>query len=734
MTPHRLLNPKNNRFLRSRLDWARLLQVAVLGSLTFSAPLSAQTTGAAVGGFMPGGRELFAIDFAQEPLGEFPKTLRHLRGSMEVVAKDGKRMLRASDSAEFLITLPEALPEHFTLEFDVITRADYSNEELAFEGTPAFNRGPASANVLWYRSDVSILGGREADNTYLQMPADLVAEIAGQPAEIRVDFNGPNLTLYTNGRRLVSMPDVKFVRGRVLRVFLGGHDTGANAVHLSRLRIADPSTSAPAVAQQQSALTGGTTGATGTTAAMAITGITANVNSLGSAWVTWNPLPVPASYVVLRWKTDDPTCCNAMSPPGQPLTGNGWQDGILTVPGTYAYRVIATTATGVISGEVSFVYRGPGTAVTDAVASGTATTGSTGTTTTGSGTTSSNVATSAGTSGGTGTTGTATAVAPTGATVLSPGVPLLTSPTSMATAIPVAQSSTPPAPAPSSPPPPAPSAAPATGRFSVVLTGFLLTKESFDDPLERDGRRNEGYGAAAVVTWDRKLNQQRSVRFLWTREYGDVRDGMPFPGRIKAGSASPQGGIWGGDRVPEGYDPAGAVLPAATEGRFPLLIWEGVLTAGVESIAVIPSVWERDTDTQGFDKYRSEWSTRSAGSMMKSTTIVSQTSKPVLTWGVIPFDAGETLGEMVAEMLIWPLGPMNIVAGVLGLSSDRPFGITKETTGGWLYQERVVVITQEKLASLPIGGGVTIPIQYNDPPDQTLGGALTLYLRVERIQ
>ena len=37
---------------------------------------------------------------------------------MEVVEKDGQRMLRASAASEFLITLPERLPARFTLEFD----------------------------------------------------------------------------------------------------------------------------------------------------------------------------------------------------------------------------------------------------------------------------------------------------------------------------------------------------------------------------------------------------------------------------------------------------------------------------------------------------------------------------------------------------------------------------------------------------------------------------------------
>ena len=695
MTLQGLPKADHHRFAHSRLNRARLLPLAALCSLGLTTTLPAQVAG----GFAPGGRELAAIDFTQAPLGELPTNLRQLRGSMTVVEKDGKRMLRATDNAEFLVSLPESLPEHFTLEFDLITRVDYNTEELGFEGTPAFNRGAGSANILWYRTDISVLGGREAGPAYIKMPADLAAEVAGQPAEVRVDFNGTRLRLYTNGRQLVDLPDVKFVRGRVLRVFLGGHDSGLNAVHLSRLRIADASTSAPAVAQQQSALTGGTT-------APAITGITANVNSLGAAWVTWNPLPVAATYVVLRWKADDPACCNAMSPPGQPLTGTGWQDGVLTTPGTYAYRVIATTATGVISGEVSFVYRGSGTTVGGAVASGT------------------------------GTTGTATAVAPTSATVLAPAVPLLTSPTTTATATPVTQPSTPPAPAPSSPPAPAPAPKPATGRYSIVLAGLMVTRESLDDALERDGKRNEVYGAAAVVAWDRSLNRLREFRFEKTREYGDVNQ---FPDRIKAGNASMQGGLSSGDRVPEGFDPAGAALPAATGSQFPLLLWEGDLTAGVEAIAVFPSVWERDTDASKFEKYRANWSNNSPSVLMNSETMTRQSSNAAVTASTFPLDPASAVGTGAGDMFVGALlgsigmpAEMLALPAVLGISFDRPFGVIQDGALGFMYQERVVLITQEKLSSVPVGGGVTVPIQYTEP--LSLGGALTLYLRIQRIR
>ena len=258
MSKKTLQGPKNCRKVRNRATWIRMLLTTVLCGIAAHATQAAE----AGGGFVPGGRELFSTDFSQAPLGGFPDTLRSIRGVMTVVDKDGKRMLRASDSAEFLVSLPERLPEHFTLEFELITRVDYNTEEIAFEGTPSFNRGPASANVLIYRTDVSVLGGREVGNAYVKIPADIAVELEGQPAEFQVDFNGSTVTLYANGRKITSVSETKFVRSRVLRIFLGGHDTKLNAVHLSRLRVADASAAAPVAAQQQSGLTGETPGTT----------------------------------------------------------------------------------------------------------------------------------------------------------------------------------------------------------------------------------------------------------------------------------------------------------------------------------------------------------------------------------------------------------------------------------------------------------------------------------------
>jgi len=52
-----------------------------------------------------------------------------------------------------------------------------------------------------------------------------------------VTFDGTEVKLYTNGQRLFTLADRRFMRSRVLRVFLGGQDEGDQAVYLAGLRI-----------------------------------------------------------------------------------------------------------------------------------------------------------------------------------------------------------------------------------------------------------------------------------------------------------------------------------------------------------------------------------------------------------------------------------------------------------------------------------------------------------------
>jgi hypothetical protein len=64
---------------------------------------------------------------------------------------------------------------------------------------------------------------------------------------------------------------------------------------------------------------------------------------------------------------------------------------------------------------------------------------------------------------------------------------------------------------------------------------------------------------------------------------------------------------------------------------------------------------------------------------------------------------------------------------------DRPIGLAPAQQAAH-NQDRVVVVTREKLTSMAPGTGNTIAVPFREPFDNFLNGIYTAYLRVERIQ
>lgn len=79
------------------------------------------------------------------------------------------------------------------------------------------------------------------------------------------------------------------------------------------------------------------------------------------------------------------------------------------------------------------------------------------------------------------------------------------------------------------------------------------------------------------------------------------------------------------------------------------------------------------------------------------------------------------------------VGGYGFVSALAFANTDRPIGLMP---GGSVldYQDRLVVITREKLQSLAVGAGITVAVPFAEPFDGALNGLYTLYLRVERVQ
>jgi hypothetical protein len=274
------------------------------------------------------------------------------------------------------------------------------------------------------------------------------------------------------------------------------------------------------------------------------------------------------------------------------------------------------------------------------------------------------------------------------------------------------------------------------GRYRITISGFATAKETVDRDDNTYGQKDEVYAAAAFVLWDRRDGRMLSTpNVVRSREYGEA---LPNAGRIRAGSATPNGGLWGGnngDYVPLNSDPRAAVGPAPLADQFPLMIFEGNLSDGVEALLIAPSLWESDGRPTPFNNYAANWRTGGIAKVLNSPAVQNQVLNTNLTSAVMPGDPTTQTISQIANIFSggiigsYIIGASTIITSLL----DRPIGLAPYQNGDQ-YQDRVVVVTREKLLSLLPGSGMTLAVPFAEPFDGQLNGLYTAYVRIERIQ
>ena len=349
-------------------------RVPCLACLTVVACLFLQPGGASAqqvaSRFTTGDRDLVSLTFGTSTA-TLSATLTVQSGAVHPVTMFGQPMLRVAERTSLLVHLPEVLPQNFTLEFDIVPKTCCMPEDLAVEGTRTINQGTTSANVLWHRDQIMVVGGA-SDNYHGKVPEALAASVPGNLTRIVLVVQGDNMTLLTNGQQLFSLTSRKFVRDNILRVFLGGQNDTDRAVYLARLRVIANATgpvvgTSPTGAQQTAILAPGATGTVvpaGTTGkpvgtAPAPRGVTVMGNGPAptsltvsggptTATLTWNAATGATSYRVNRaitgttdWMPLTPTPITATSLANDPLPDHRQ---------SYTYQVLAYQPGGQFGG------------------------------------------------------------------------------------------------------------------------------------------------------------------------------------------------------------------------------------------------------------------------------------------------------------------------------------------------------------------------------------------------
>jgi hypothetical protein len=268
---------------------------------------------------------------------------------------------------------------------------------------------------------------------------------------------------------------------------------------------------------------------------------------------------------------------------------------------------------------------------------------------------------------------------------------------------------------------PAPTGA---GKYRARVVRIACHRETWDNALETDGKRDEVYvyAAGATIGLTPQGVGSLDVHETTTPVYGDTNN---MRGRTQAGSASGLGGIRTGDTF---------------DVDIPL--WEGELTATQVGV-VVPTIWEWDGDPAHI---RLSWQTiataQAAGlasavtnavgalpsTPLPLTTPLAHVTVPDVLRDTAPGGTG-TLGAKLTEPMVDSELP-----GWFGLARNRPVGYQRNGDRDEFYPKALILTAAaaDPLSRTDLGNGPgVIEVRYTDRED--LKGDYSLYVRIERI-
>jgi OmpA-OmpF porin, OOP family len=185
--------------------------------------------------FVPGERVLFADDFTRDNVGDFPRRLEFVRGNMEVAEWQGERWLRGTTwPSSFAITLPETLPERFTVEMEVVPGSDGNHMNLRFSEESRQNATQHFVAVRYFQNKVN--GGITTLKS-VGSTGNTQNEIrAGTPFTLRIMADGKYVKVYAAGTRIANMPNAELGRTGKIEIEMPGHDN--HPAYVRNIRVA----------------------------------------------------------------------------------------------------------------------------------------------------------------------------------------------------------------------------------------------------------------------------------------------------------------------------------------------------------------------------------------------------------------------------------------------------------------------------------------------------------------
>ncbi len=290
------------------------------------------------------------------------------------------------------------------------------------------------------------------------------------------------------------------------------------------------------------------------------------------------------------------------------------------------------------------------------------------------------------------------------------------------------------------------SAAPTSATYLVTITGLMCMRAI-------TGGGDAIYAAAAIRQYDRRNGQATMFTNANTWVYGDV-NGM-IGQRKQAGSRGPMGGIGVGDFVPPGFivGPKDTLPPQPN--LFPMVVWQGTLTDGVDALVISPSLWISYGDNSMFFTWN-----QNEQSLTNSIFLDSKVQNQIntQTFGTLLLGASENVSGSAAqtaagdatvtavETSIQAAGltfgiPVGVFTG--GPSHDRPIGVTgasSDPTSSTVLPNATLVLTREMIEKRLGSNTWTTtsfdfrdsPLSFSSLPGSDRPGEYQMFIQIER--
>jgi len=181
--------------------------------------------------FVPGDEVLFFEDYSDDRVGDFPRRLEWIRGNMEIVEWEGRRLLRATASnSQFAILLPGGVPERFTIEIEIHDPSTEGGTKILTEEAPENgNYKGAHVNFGSWRGS-----GLWEDGDPLSSVQD--ERITEEIMAGRIMVDGAYAKVYLNEKRIANAPRVELVRGDRISFVISASDS--RPIYIGDIRIA----------------------------------------------------------------------------------------------------------------------------------------------------------------------------------------------------------------------------------------------------------------------------------------------------------------------------------------------------------------------------------------------------------------------------------------------------------------------------------------------------------------